>query len=315
MTGRILVTGASGFVGTAVVRKLHQDGQLVRAAVHNGEAWRMDGMEVAAGFDLARHDNFASAVAGVACVIHAAGLAHAGHHTDDETVRRYTAINTEGTLALARASAAAGVRRFVFLSTITVHGLQTEPGAAFTEDSPIAPANVYARSKAAAEQKLRELARVSAMEVTIIRPPLIHGPGVKGNLRTTANWIRRGIPLPFGSLTTNRRTLVGIDNLVDLISVALHHPRAANETFVAADDEDLSTRDLFARIGAAMGKRPTLVPIPETALSLALRSAGMSAMAARLLTSLRVDAAKSRRLLDWTPRVSVEEGLRRAFAG
>jgi nucleoside-diphosphate-sugar epimerase len=224
----------------------------------------------------------------------------------------YRRVNVDGTLALARAAAQAGVRRFVFVSSIKVNGERTPPGRAFRADDAPAPADAYGVSKWEAEQGLFALSRETGMEVVVIRPPLVYGPGAKGNFAALVRWVARGVPLPLGAVRHNRRSLVGLDNLVDLIVTCLDHPGAANEVFLAADGEDLSTADLLRRVGRAMGHPARLLPVPVWVLQAAAASLGKRAVAERLLGSLQVDGSKAGELLGWEPPCMVDEGLRRA---
>ena len=236
------------------------------------------------------------------------------HDTDGDPLAAYRVVNTEGTINLARQAAAAGVRRFVFISSVKVNGEETSPGQPFTEEDEPAPLDPYGISKLEAEQGLRDLATATGMEVVIIRPPLVYGPGVKANFLTMMRWLNKGVPLPFGALD-NRRSLVALDNLVDFIITCIDHPAAAKQTFLVADGEDLSTTELLRRVGRAMGKPVRLIPVPMGLLQAGARLLGKQEMARRLCGSLQVDITKARTLLGWKPPVAVDEGLRRAVAG
>lgn len=211
-------------------------------------------------------------------------------------------------MALARQAEARGVRRFIFLSSIKVNGEGTESGRAYRADDVPAPMDPYGVSKHEAEQALLALGRGGKMAVTIIRPVLVYGPGVKGNFLSMMRWLKRGVPLPFGAID-NRRSLVAIDNLVDLIVTCLTHPAAANQTFLVSDGEDLSTSALLRRLGAALDRPARLIPLPGALLGIAAALVGRKAMAARLLGSLQVDAAPTRALLGWRPPVTVDQAL------
>ncbi|MDY0074244.1 MAG: NAD-dependent epimerase/dehydratase family protein, partial [Thauera sp.] len=230
----------------------------------------------------------------------------------------YRAVNTAGTLALARQAAAAGVKRFILLSTIKVHGEATAPGSAFSASSPLDPQDPYAQSKAEAELGLRELAADSAMEIVILRPPLVYGPGVKANFARLLRAVERGWPLPLGRLTENRRSLLAVDNLVDLIRRCLDHPAAAGQAFVACDGEDLSTAALLQRLARANGRSLRLLPVPvallQTLARLSDRSGGRSASFARLSDNLQVDMRATCALLGWQPPLDVDHALRACFA-
>jgi nucleoside-diphosphate-sugar epimerase len=223
----------------------------------------------------------------------------------------YREVNVEGTRRLAEQAAAAGVRRFVFLSSVKVNGEETTSHSPFRADDPPAPKDAYGQSKWEAEEALVEIAERTGMEVVIIRPPLVYGPGVKGNFASMMKWVAKGVPLPLGAID-NRRSLVALDNLVDLITVCIDHPAAANQVFLAGDGEDLSTTELLRRVGKAMGRPARLLPVPTGLLRLGAAMLGKGDMARRLLGSLQVDISRTRDVLGWEPPVSVDEGLRRA---
>lgn len=227
----------------------------------------------------------------------------------------YRAINVDGTMNLARQAAAAGVRRFVFLSSVKVNGERTEVGKRFGEDDALSPEDAYGMSKAVAEAGLRLLAAESGMEVVIIRPPLVYGPGVKANFLSMMRWLSRGVPLPLGAVTENRRSLVALDNLLDFIVTCIDHPAAANETFFVSDGEDLSTADLLRRLAFAMRVPARLLPIPVWMLKATAAALGRRAIVRRLCDNLQVDITKAEATLGWHPSVSVDEALRRTAAG
>ncbi|WP_281049860.1 NAD-dependent epimerase/dehydratase family protein [Thauera sp. GDN1] len=246
-------------------------------------------------------------------VVHAAARAHVLNENAEDPLRLFQEVNTAGTLRLARQAAEVGVKRFLFLSSIGVNGTQSiKP---FNESDTPQPVEPYAVSKREAEQGLMELSRETGMEVVIIRPPLVYGPSAPGNFGKLANAVRRGIPLPLGAVTQNRRTLVGLDNLVDLIMTCAYHPAAANQVFLAGDDEDLSTADLLHRMAKAFGVSPRLLPVPVPVLKAMARAAGKSGMVERLCGSLQVDITKAREVLGWKPPLTVDEGLARVAAG
>jgi nucleoside-diphosphate-sugar epimerase len=217
-------------------------------------------------------------------------------------------VNVETTLQLASQAAACGVKRFIFISSIKVNGEQTEPGRPFRPDDTPAPQDPYGISKMEAEAGLREVAQETGMEVVIIRPPLVYGPGVKANFASMVKWLQRGVPLPLGAIH-NCRSLVALDNLVDLIITCIHHPAAANQTFLVSDGEDVSTTELLRRMGAALGRPARLLPVPQQMLEWGAALAGKRDMAQRLFSSLQVDMDKTRQLLGWAPPVSLEQGL------
>ena len=245
-------------------------------------------------------------MSGVTAVVHLAARVHVMRDTAADPLSEFRRVNVDGTLNLARAAAAAGVKRFVYLSSLKVNG---ESGT-FAADDPPAPQDAYGISKHEAEAGLRMIAAHGTLEVVIIRPPLVYGPGVRANFAALVRAIARGIPLPLGAVR-NLRSLVGIDNLVDFILTCIGHPAATNETFLVSDGEDLSTTDLARRLARAMGRRARLIPVPAAALMLMATAIGRRDVAERLLGSLQVDISKSRRRLAWNPPISVDEGLRR----
>jgi nucleoside-diphosphate-sugar epimerase len=218
-------------------------------------------------------------------------------------------VNVEGTLNLARQAAAAGVKRFIFISSIKVNGEATLPGKSFSaEDVPV-PVDAYGVSKLEAEQGLYELAESTGMEVVIIRPVLVYGPGVKANFLSMMRWLSRGIPLPLGAIH-NRRSLVALGNLISLIVLCIDHPRAANQTFLVSDGEDVSTTDLLRKLACALGKPARLLPVPGWLLQGIAALLGRRSLSQRLFGSLQVDISKNQALLGWTPPVGLDQGLR-----
>jgi nucleoside-diphosphate-sugar epimerase len=216
----------------------------------------------------------------------------------------------DGTLNLARQAAERGVQRFIFLSSVKVNGEQTLSGKQFAAQDKAVPVDAYAISKWEAEQGLLKIAQESRMEVVIIRPPLVYGPGVKANFLAMMRWLHKGLPLPLGAIQ-NKRSFVALDNLVDLVVTCLDHPAAANQVFLAGDGEDLSTPELLRRLGLALGSPARLLPVPVPLLKSGAALLGKSDMAQRLCGSLQVDISKARTLLGWSPPISVDEGLRR----
>lgn len=316
MMGKILVTGGTGFVGGGLLRRLGGDGgRAVVAAVRTGGAMLPPGIERVLVADLGPDTDWSQALAGVDVVVHCAARAHVMHERASDPLEVFRRANVQGTLRLARQAAAAGVRRLVFLSSIKVNGESTPSGKPFRADDMPAPQDAYGISKREAEDGLMALARETGMEVVIIRPPLVYGPGVKGNFAALMRLVATGMPLPLGAVRHNRRSLVGLDNLVDLIITCLDHPAAANQVLLAADGEDLSTAELLKRLGRAMNRRVRLLPVPVWMLESAAAILGKRDMAQRLLGSLQVDIGKTRELLGWSPPVGGDEGLKRAVGG
>jgi len=297
---RILATGASGFLGRAVVDHLAARGRTVRAAVRHDTGRWPTGVEAVRTGDLSGATDWSRALESVDTVVHCAGRAHVLKETAADPLTEFRAVNTEATLALARQAAAAGVRRFVFISSIGVNGAATR-GDPFRHDDPPHPHSPYAVSKHEAELGLRALAAETGLEVVIIRPPLIIGPDPKGNLATLQRLIDRGLPLPFGLATGNRRDLVSRDTLCDLIDAVIDHPAAAGETFLVSDGEPISTRTLLERMATGRGRSVTLLPVPPILLALLLKAIGKGAMASQLFGDLEVDIGHTRRTLNWAP--------------
>lgn len=236
------------------------------------------------------------------------------NETAADPLAEFRRVNVAGTVNLARQAQLAGVKRFVFVSSIKVNGEQTPAGKPFTADDAPAPIDPYGISKLEAEQALLELGQRTGMEVVIVRPVLVYGPGVKANFLSMIRWLDKGVPLPLGSIKDNRRSIVALDNLVDLLTTCLTHSGAAGRVFLAGDGEDLSTTALLQRVAAALDKRPLLLPVPAPLLALAARMLGKPGIAQRLCGSLEVDLGKNRRLLDWTPPVKMDAALRKTVA-
>lgn len=309
-----LVTGANGFVGSALCASLYRESLPYRFAGRS-KSFQSDGTEVVAIGDLSPQTDWTVALRDIKQVVHLAARVHVMNDTSSDPLAEFRRVNVEGTVNLARQAAAAGVRRFVFLSSIKVNGELTVAGQSFTADDVPAPQDAYGISKHEAEQSLRQIAAETGMEVVIIRSPLVYGLGVKANFAAMMQWLARGLPLPLAAVTQNRRSLVALDNLVDLIVTCLHHPAAAHQTFLVSDGEDLSTADLLRRMGGAMGRNARLFYVPTAGLKLAAQLVNKPGIYQRLCGSLQLDITKTRHVLGWAPPVSVNEGLRRAAEG
>ena len=307
----ILLTGASGFVGNAILKNAQQRGLKIRPVYRSIDSAKREPYALVVP-ELDGAADWSQALQGIDVVIHAAARAHIMREDAIDPLAEYRRVNVEGTLNLARQAAAAGVRRFVFISSIKVNGEVTAPGNPFTAGDSPSPEDAYGVSKAEAEEQLKLLVQETRMTVTMIRPPLIYGPGVKGNFASLISWVRRGLPLPLEGVTNTRRSLVGLDNLVDLILVCAYHPKAANQIFLISDGEDLSTTELLRKIGKALGRPARLLWVPAGVISFIAGLLGKKFIAQRLLSSLQVDIGKTCELLDWKPSVAVDEGLRRA---
>jgi nucleoside-diphosphate-sugar epimerase len=308
----ILITGASGFIGQALCRELLHNNKTSIIFVtsrsprlENNFPYPIEPVAITSLSDLNQRQDI---LARVDCIIHLAARVHQMKDTAADPLAAFRAINTEATLNLARQAAQHGVKRFIYLSSIKVNGEKTTPGCPFTADDTPAPQDPYGISKAEAEIQIRELSAETGLEVVIIRPPLVYGPGVKANFLSMMRWLDKGFPLPLGAIH-NRRSLVALPNLVDLIINCLTHPAAANQTFLVSDNEDLSTTDLLRRMSNALGKPAWLLPIPVQWLECTASLLGKKAVAQRLCSSLQLDIHKTQTLLNWTPPISVDEAL------
>lgn len=313
----VLVTGATGFVGSALVAALRRAGRPVRAAVRSAEripAWLAREARCVETGDLAGDTRWDEALDGVDAVIHLAARVHVMHDTASDPLAAFRAANVEGTARLAESAARAGVRRLVFASSIKVNGEATRPGAPFDERSEPRPVDPYGVSKLEAEQRLQGIGAGSRLEVCVLRPVLMYGPGVKGNLERLVRWVRAGVPLPFGSID-NRRSLLGVENFCDALIRAADHPGAAGRTYLVADGDDLSTPELVRRIARAVGRPARLLPVPPALLRTLATVAGRRDEAARLLGSLQVDASRLRDELGWRAPVPLDVGLERMVRG
>lgn len=306
----ILVTGASGFIGRPLCVRLSTMGRRVVPAVRSQQHLA----DVAVG-EIGPETAWHAALSECHAVVHLAARVHVMRDKAADPLAEFRRVNVQGTLTLAHQAVDAGVRRFVMVSSAKVNGESTTPGRPFTAHDTPAPQDAYALSKYEAEQGLHALAAQTGMEVVVVRPPLVYGPGVKANFAAMMRWLAWGIPLPLGSVTRNRRSLVGIDNLVDLLVTCLDNPSAAGQTFLASDGEDLSTAELLYRLGAALGRPACLMPVPESWLSFGARLTGRPEIYQRLCGSLQLDIAHTREQLGWTPPFSVDEGLRRTVRG
>jgi nucleoside-diphosphate-sugar epimerase len=307
----ILLTGATGFVGQALLgRFLELNPHKVTLALRSAISFDRCTSHVVGDFSNAT--DWSAALSNQQVVIHAAARAHIMKDEVSDPLAEYRRVNVDGTLNLANQASAAGVKRFIFISSIKVNGEQTTLGQPFRADDTPVPEDAYGISKWEAEQGLQQLASKTGMEVVIIRPPLVYGPGVKGNFASLFKLVSKGLPLPLGAIH-NQRSLVAVDNLVDLIITCINHPAAANQVFLAGDGHDLSTTELLRGVAWAMGKPSRLIPVPASLLMMGATLIGKKAMVQRLLGSLQVDISKARDLLGWEPPISVEEGLRRCF--
>jgi nucleoside-diphosphate-sugar epimerase len=310
---RCLLTGANGFVGKALCDELMRRGHLVRAATRSAMPARAAAEQVLVGA-VDGATPWLAALREVDVVIHLAARVHVMHDSAADPLAAFRQVNTQGTLNLARQAATAGVKRFVYISSVKVNGEHTEFGYVFTEADAPNPQDAYGQSKHEAEQGLLDIAAQTSMEIVIIRPPLVYGPGVKANFAALMRAVQRGWPLPLGAVH-NQRSLVALDNLVDFIIACVTHPQAANQTFLVSDGQDLSTTELIRKMAQAAGVSARLLPVPVWALQAGAKLLGKGDAVQRLCGNLQVDISKARTLLGWVPPVSVEDGLRRAMGG
>ena len=305
----VIITGASGFIGSKIFVEFIHRGYSVKGIVRSK-------------FNLPAYDSFIEIgnsdtetnwngiLHEKDIVIHAAARVHIMQDKAIDPLGENRRTNVDSTLHLARQAAEIGVKRFIFLSSIKVNGETTTLGNPFQAEDMPNPIDPYGVSKKEAEDGLFQISKTSGMEVVVIRPPLVYGPGVKANFAAMMKWLKRGIPLPLGAVN-NRRSLVALDNLVDLIAVCVENPAAANQIFLAGDGEDLSTTELLLRLGKALGRPARLFPVPISILNIAATLAGNRSITQRLCGTLQVDISKAKSLLGWNPPISVDEALYR----
>lgn len=337
---KILVTGPDGFVGSAVCTKLISDDLHVRGALRtessvNRESVMVNGMESLVVGDIDAHTEWSTALDGIEAVVHLAARVHIMDDSAEDPLTAFREVNVAGTRRLAEEAAKAGVKRFVFVSSIKVNGEATEATSspvngestaspvngesvivnctAFSECDTPAPQDPYGVSKMEAEQVLRKIEAETGMEVVILRPPLLYGPGVKANFLKLIQLADKGIPLPLGGIK-NKRSLLSLTNFADLISRCVTDPRAAGETFTVCDGDDVSSAELVRRIAQALDKKPRLLPIPEGWMRLAGKLTGKSAQVDRLCGSLVIDSSHVCKTLDWQPPCTMQAELARVAA-
>lgn len=303
---KILVTGANGFIGRALCAYLSSLGHEIVPAVRRPS--NMNGEHV-----VRNELSWRAALTGCESVVHLAGRAHVMQDHESDPLQAFRAANVVTTTELANRAVEAGVRRFVFMSTIKVNGEETVPGCRFKPDDLTAPQDPYAISKWEAENGLLEIARKTGLEVVIIRPPLVYGPGAKGNFASLIRWINRGVPLPLGAIH-NCRSMLALENLVSFAALCADieaSPNAKNQVFLVSDGEDVSTSELLRRVAKAYGRNSRLLPVPVGLLWFAARLIGKASLAHRLLGSLVIDGSKAREMLGWRPPVTMDEQLQK----
>ena len=321
---QICVTGADGFIGKSICKALIESNTSVRGLVRDlSISKNLSNIEFIPIGDIGIKKNFKDALVGVDCVIHCAGRTHVMNETKVDALKIYRSVNVNGTKQIAEQAAEAGVKRLVFLSSVKVNGedtlenyrninLNNKKKYIFTHNDVPNPANPYAISKFEAEQELWNISLMTGLEVTIIRLPLVYGYGVKGNFSRLIQLVQSGIPLPLGGLQ-NQRSLIGIDNLIDLLTQCINHPEAGGKTFLVSDGVDLSTPDLLNHIASAMGCSARLFPVPRSVLKLFGFIIRKQSEMERLIGSLRVDINYTKKILNWRPPVSVEDSFKRMF--
>ncbi len=302
---RVLITGATGFVGSQLCETASQNGWSVQRVLRRSGV--LDGVVVG---DIEPDTDWLQALVDIDVVVHLAARVHIMNDDSSDPLAEFRKVNTDGTLNLARQAAESGVKRFIYLSSIKVNGEITETGQSFVPDDTFVPDDPYGLSKYEAEQGLLALAKETNMEVVIIRPPLVYGPGVKANFHSMMRWIYKGVPLPFGAVY-NQRSLVALDNLVSFIIHCIDHPKAANGVFLISDGEDVSTTELLQKVAKAFDKKAVLLPVPVSLMKFVARLLGKADVANRLFGSLQVDSSKARDLLGWKPVITMDGQLKK----
>ena len=305
---KILLTGATGFLGTHLLEELAKHRFSVKILLRN-ENQVFSNAVVVPQFN--QTANFKEACLDINTVIHCAARVHVMDDKEQNPLQAFREVNTYGTLNFAQQAADAGVKRFIFISSIKVNGESTEFGKPFKPDDSHIPSDPYGLSKYEAEIGLQKIAKETGMDVVIIRPPLVYGPGVKANFATMMKWVNKGVPLPLGGIKANKRSLVSVDNLVDLIITCVDHPNAANQTFLVSDDDDVSTTGLLQNMATALNVPSRLIPVPASWFELASKLIGKPAIAQRLCGSLHVDISKTKKLLGWKPPYSAAECMKK----
>ena len=304
---KILITGADGFVGSALCDRLRNDAVPFRGVVKRLKSNVVACQHMAVG-DISAETDWSSALQDVTEVVHLAARVHFMTESCHDPLAEFRRVNVEGTASLARQAAARGVSRFVFLSSIKVNGELTGAGQPFTATDTPAPDDAYGFSKYEAEQRLWQISKETGMEIVVLRPPLVYGPGVKGNFMRLMQIIDKQIPLPLGAIQ-NQRSLIYVGNLVDAIRVCLTHPKATGKTFLVSDGEDVSTPELIRRLAASLRRMPLLLPVPVSLMKWTSAFLGKKAAVDRLLGSLTVDMAQIREDLGWNPPYTMQAGV------
>ncbi|WP_194442093.1 UDP-glucose 4-epimerase family protein [Pseudoalteromonas simplex] len=300
---KLLITGYSGFVGSSLCKKLCNNHQLHLLGRKGSDC----GVVFTSNIDA--NANFSKALTDIDCVIHIAARVHIMNDSSNDPLSEFKAINTHGTVNLAKQAVQAGVKRFIFISSIKVNGESTTGNSPFKSTDQPAPEDPYGISKAEAELQLLELGKQTGMEIVIIRPPLVYGEGVKANFASLMRLVGKGLPLPFRLITKNKRSLVSVYNLVDLIKECIDHPKAANQVFLVSDDQDLSTAEMVALMAKVQGKPNIGIPVPLWCFKLAGKLLAKQDVIDRLTGSLQLDITHTKNTLNWSPPYSVEHGF------
>jgi nucleoside-diphosphate-sugar epimerase len=307
---KLLITGATGFLGKPLLRELNKqysDNALVpvlrkeSSEFNNFDCLVVDGIGPLTKWD--------DKIFGVDCVIHCAARVHVMNDTVEDPLEAFREVNVQGTLALAKVAAKSGVKRFIFVSSIKVNGESTTGKLPYKSSDMPSPEDPYGISKAEAEEGLKLIAYESGMDLVIIRPPLVYGPGVKANFAALLKLASTGIPLPFGCINQNKRSMVYVENLISLIVECINNPNAANQTFLVSDDNDLSTKEFVKGLSTGLGKSGLMLPVPNLLFSIAGQLLGKSAVIDRLCGSLQVQINHTKDTLNWQPPYSVEQGF------
>lgn len=298
----IFITGATGFVGHAVLKK-----RASAVVLGRSRPLGFDGYYIRR--NISSISDYSGCFESVSTIVHCAARVHVMSDDSEDPLLVFREVNTAGTLNFARQAAESGVKRFIFISSIKVNGESTLADSKFTSSDKVAPEDPYGISKAEAEEGLLEIAKETGMEVVIIRPPLVYGPGVKGNFLNLLKLCKTGLPLPFGAIH-NARSMVYLENLVDLITVCIDHPNAAGKTFLASDGNDLSLTGLLGLIRKAMNQPALLIPVPSFLFKLVGKITGKTAVIDRLVGNLQVDSSDAKTLLGWQPPYTVEQGIK-----
>ncbi|MCL1112981.1 SDR family oxidoreductase [Shewanella basaltis] len=301
----ILITGGTGFVGRQLIKSLPQHTLSILSRSSNS----FDDSVTCFSGDISSNTCHTHALKNQSVVIHCAARVHMMGDSSN-SLQEYLDVNTYGTLNLAKQAYDAGVKRFIFISSIKVNGESTNIGGPYKHSDPHNPKDCYGQSKSEAEIQLIDLSKKTGLEVVIIRPTLVYGPGVKANFASLMNFVSKGFPMPFGCVTENKRSLVSVTNLVDLIITCIDHPKAANQTFLVSDDYDVSTYQLVFEMTKALNKSTWQVPIPIWCYKLVGRLFNKSEVVDRLIGSLQVDISHTKDTLGWKPPQSLPEGFR-----